>query len=203
MVVLSAVLLTGLAGCADRPNNLETYYNRPGNAVATTTPPPAATSPGVPDQAAAASSSAQQAIAEEVAAAVLTRSDLSSEGVHAAAERAENGACFDAVPSGDPRGASWTYSSGSTLTQQVTGYLDEAATDVLSRVRCDGQKLSVPLPSGAEAVRGWCSSGTCTVLLAAGHVLSGLQVTANTTTRASDAVKSLTPLAAEKLPVSQ
>lgn len=202
MVVLGAVVLTGLAGCADRPNDLETYYNRPADAVTTTTPPPAPAAHGVADQAAAASSSAQQAIAEQVSAAVLTKSDLSSEGVRAATERAENGACFDSVPAGDPRGASWTYASGSSLTQQVTGYLDETATDVLSRVQCDGQKLSLPVPSGADAVRGWCASGTCTVLLAAGHVLSGLQVTATTTARASDAVKSLVPLAAEKLPVS-
>lgn len=201
-LVLCAVLMTGLAGCADRPNNLETYYNQPGDVATTSASPSAPASNGTPDQAAAASSSAQQAIAEEVAAAVLTKDDLAGEGVRAATERPENGACFDSVPSGDPRGASWTYSSGSSLTQQVTGFLDESAADVLARVQCDGQKLSLAVPSGAESVRGWCLSGTCTVLLASGHVLSGLQVTATTTTRASDAIKSLAPLAAGKLPVT-
>jgi hypothetical protein len=201
LVVLSAVLLTGLAGCADRPNNLDTYYNTPGNAATASASPSVPSSNATPDQA-AAGNTAQRAIAEEVAAAVLTKTDLAGEGVHAATERAESGVCFDSVPSGDPRGASWTYSSGSSLIQQVTGYLDESATDVLGRVQCDGQKLSLSVPSGAEAVRGWCDSGTCTVLLAAGHVLSGLQVTATTTARALDAVKSLVPLAAGKLPVT-
>lgn len=199
-MVLSVVLLTGLAGCADRPNDLDTYYSKPGSATTTTSPAPAANA--TPDQAAVASSRAQQAIAAQVAAAVLTKDDLAGEGVRSATERAENGACFNSVPSGDPRGASWTYPSGSSLTQQVTGYLDESATDVLARVQCDGQNLSLSVPSGADAVRGWCDSGTCTVLLAAGHVLSGLQVTATTTARASDAVKSLAPLAAGKLPVT-
>ncbi|SFI58872.1 hypothetical protein SAMN05421835_101114 [Amycolatopsis sacchari] len=202
-MVLSAVLLTGLTGCADRPNDLETYYDRPGNAVTTTTSPSSPAPSVSADPAAAASSSARQAIAGDVAAAVLTKEDLAQEGVHAAAERAENGACFDAVPAGDPRGASWTYASGATLTQQVTGYLDELATDVLSRVQCDGQKLTVALPAGAQAVRGWCASGTCTVLLASGHVLSGLQVKAATTAKASEAVKGLAPLAAGKLPSAQ
>ncbi|GHF51713.1 hypothetical protein FHX82_004060 [Amycolatopsis bartoniae] len=202
-MVLSAVLLTGLAGCADRPNDLETYYDKPDTPATTSTPAPA-TAQGAPaDPAAAASSSARQAIAEQVSAAVLTKGDLAGEGVHAATQRAENGACFAAVPAGDPRGASWTYPSGSTFTQQVTGYLDESAADVLARVQCEGQKLTVPLPAGAEAVRGWCASGTCTVLLAAGHVLSGLQVQATTTTRASDAIKGLAPLAAGKLPTTQ
>lgn len=199
-LVLCAVLMTGLAGCADRPNDLETYYNQPGDAATTSTSPSAPN--GMPDQAAAASSSARQAIAEEVAAAVLTKDDLAGEGVRAATERPENGACFDSVPSGDPRGASWTYASGSSLSQQVTGFLDESAADVLARVRCDGQQLSLSVPSGAESLRGWCQNGTCTVLLASGHVLSGLQVTATTTTRASDAIKSLVPLAAGKLPVT-
>ncbi|WP_235022586.1 hypothetical protein [Amycolatopsis alkalitolerans] len=199
-MVLSTVLLAGLAGCADRPNNLETYYDRPAGAATTSTPPPAA--PGKPDAAAAAASSAQREIADEVTAAVLTKSDLAGEGVRPATERPESSACFNGVPAGDPRGASWTYSSGSSLIQQVTGYLDETATGVLDRVRCDGRALDLPLPSGAESVRGWCSGGTCTVLLAAGHVLSGLEVSATTSTRAEDAVKSLAPLAARKLPAT-
>ena len=45
---------------------------------------------------------------------------------------------------------------------------------------------------------GWVELAECG--LAAGHVLSGLQVQATTTTRASDAIKGLVPLAAEKLP---
>jgi hypothetical protein len=200
VVVLAAVLVTGLTGCADRPNDLETYYNKPAGSTL-----PGTTAPGAPpptpavNQAAAA---AQHTIADQVTAAVLTKSDLAGEGVRAATARADNGACFSAVPAGDPRGASWLYPNGSTLTQQVTGYLDQAATDVLGQVQCEGQKLAVPMPSGADAVRGWCQGSTCTVLLAAGHVLSGLQVTASNSGRATEAAKSLVPIAAGKLPSS-
>ncbi|KAA9148735.1 hypothetical protein FPZ12_044545 [Amycolatopsis acidicola] len=201
MVILAAVVLTGVTGCADRPNDLETYYEKtPG--AATTTTPAASSAPASPAGQAAASS-ARSAVVDDVVAAVLTKQDLAGEGVRAATTQAENEACFAAVPSGDPRGASWTYSSGSTFKQQVTGYLAQPATDVLAQVQCDGQKLNVELPSGAQAVRGWCEGSTCTVLLAAGHVLSGLQVTASSASRAADAVKSLAPLAAKKLPSAQ
>ncbi|NKQ52558.1 hypothetical protein HFP15_06660 [Amycolatopsis sp. K13G38] len=199
-MVLAAVLLTGLAGCADRPNDLETYYDPPVGSPASTTPPAAA--PGVTGTGVNPAASAQNAVAAEVSAAVLTKDDLAREGVKPANTPAENGDCFNAVPSGDPRGASWTYSSGSSLMQQVTGYLDRPASDVLGAVRCDGQKLAVALPSPADAAQGWCQGTTCTVLLAGGHVLSGLQVTASSTARAADAVKSLVPLAAKKLPAT-
>lgn len=199
MAILAAVVLTGVTGCADRPNDLETYYEK--TPATTTTPPASAAQPSPAGQAAA--SSARSVVVDDVVAAVLTKQDLAGEGVHAATTEAENGACFAAVPSGDPRGASWLYSSGSSLKQQVTGYLEQSATDVLGQVQCAGQKLTVPLPAGAEAVRGWCEGTTCTVLLASGHVLSGLQVTASTSTRAADAVKSLAPLAAGKLPSAQ
>lgn len=199
VAVLSVVILAGLVGCADRPNDLENHNDRPGNGASTT--PPSAPSPSpTPDPAAAAASSVRHAIADQVAAAVLTSQDLAGEGVRGAADNPDKGPCFTSVPAGDPRGASWTYGSGSTLIQQVTGYLDRSASDVLGAVRCDGQRLSLPVPSGAEQVRGWCTDGTCTVLLAAGHVLSGLQVTATSTARASDAVKSLVSVAAKKLP---
>jgi len=194
-VVLAAVLLTGLAGCADRPNDLETYYETPSSSP---TPATASARPVTPSADPAAN--VQKAIAAEVTAAVLTKDDLASEGVKPATTQVENGDCFNAVPSGDPRGSSWTYSSGSSLMQQVTGYLDRTASDVLGTVRCEGQQLTVARPATADAVQGWCQGTTCTVLLAGGHVLSGLQVTASSSTRAADAVKSLTPLAAKKLP---
>ncbi|WP_229874483.1 hypothetical protein [Amycolatopsis deserti] len=54
-------------------------------------------------------------------------------------------------------------------------------------------------PAGAEAARDWWDDTTCTLLLAGGHVLSGLQVTATTQTRVADAVKGQ---AAEKPPSS-
>ncbi|NYI92095.1 hypothetical protein HNR02_005470 [Amycolatopsis endophytica] len=200
MVVLAAVVLTGLTGCADRPNDLETYYDTSGG-TGTPTSAPSAPSSDVPVEQAAANAPVDH-VAEAVEAAVLTKSDLVNEGVREAAARAANGSCFDAVPAGDPRGSTWLYNSGSSLTQQVTGYLDRTAADVLASVDCGGQTLSVPRPDGAEAARAWCDDTTCTLLLAGGHVLSGLQVTASTASRAADAVKGLAELAADKLPQS-
>ncbi|WP_116109086.1 hypothetical protein [Amycolatopsis ruanii] len=200
MVVLAAVVLTGLTGCADRPNDLETYYDKPAGAATPSATTPATSSSVSVGQAAV--NSPVNHIAEDVAAAVLTKSDLANEGVREAAARAANGSCFDAVPAGDPRGSTWLYTSGSALTQQVTGYLDRTAAEVLAQVDCDGQPLTVTRPAGAEAARAWCDGTTCTVLLAGGHVLSGLQVTASTQTRAADAVKGLAALVAEKLPAS-
>jgi hypothetical protein len=200
--ILAAVVLAGVAGCANRPNNLEIYYDQPGGTPSTPAAPTVTPSQASRD---AQSSTARAAddIAKQVDTAVLTSSDLIHEGVHASTTRPANGACFDAVPAGDPRGASWVYNSGSTLVQQVTGYLDKLATDVVSQVQCDGDALDVQLPKGAEKARGWCQSGTCTVLLASGHVLSGLQVTASATGRASDAVRSLVPIAAGKLAAAE
>ncbi|HKS45641.1 MAG TPA: hypothetical protein VJT49_11115 [Amycolatopsis sp.] len=202
VTVLAAVVLTGLTGCANRPNNLETYYDQPGGQpTSVVTSPPATTSGAAPNQA-VATTGAANLVADQVTAAVLTAADLPREGVHVAATRPANGACFDQVPAGDPRGASWLYNSGSTFVQQVTGYLDKSAGDVLNQIQCDGQKLTVSVPSATDGVRGWCLGTTCTVLLARGHVLSGLQVTANTTARASDAIRNLASLAAGKLPQS-
>lgn len=205
VMILAAVVLTGVTGCADRPNNLETYYDKPGNSPSPEIASPPVTTPGATPGAAGSQppvSSTDNVVAQEVIAAVLTTADLVHEGVRAAATRPPDGACFDAVPAGDPRGASWLYNSGSSLVQQVTGYLDKSATDVLGHVQCGGQPLAVPLPSGATVVRGWCQDTTCTVLLASGHVLSGLQVTAGTVARAAEAVRSLAPIAAAKLPSS-
>ncbi len=198
-MVLAAVVLTGLTGCADRPNDLETYYDKPADATTPVTTPSASPSVSVGQ---AAELTPVNHIAEDVAAAVLTKSDLSGEGVREAAARAANGSCFDAVPAGDPRGSTWLYNSGSSLTQQVTGYLDRTAAEVLAQVDCDGTALTVTRPAGAEAARAWCDGTTCTLLLAGGHVLSGLQVTASTQNRAAEAVKGLASVAAGKLPRS-
>lgn len=196
VVFLAAVVLAGVTGCANRPNNLETYYQKPGSSPTAPGSAPAAQS----TQVQAPVPAAADAVARQVTDAVLTQADLTREGVRPATDRPANGACFDTVPAGDPRGASWRYSSGSELTQQVTGYLDKPATDVLGGVQCEGQKLTLTLPQGATAERGWCQGSTCTVLLAAGHVLSGLQVNSSSSSRAAEAVKSLAPIAAAKLP---
>jgi hypothetical protein len=200
VVFLAAVVLTGVTGCADRPNNLETYYQKPGSSPTASASAPAQPSASPSARVQASVPASAEAVAQQVTDAVLTQGDLSREGVRPATDRPANGACFNTVPAGDPRGASWRYSSGSTLTQQVTGYLDKQATDVLGQVQCEGQKLTLALPQGVTAERGWCQSTTCTVLLATGHVLSGLQVNATSSSRAVDALKSLVPVAAAKLP---
>lgn len=200
VVFVAAVVLAGVTGCANRPNNLETYYQKPESSPAASASVPAQASASPPAGGQASVPAPADAVAKQVTDAVLTQSDLTREGVRPATERVANGACFNAVPAGDPRGSSWLYNSGSTLTQEVTGYLDKLATEVLGQVQCEGQKLTLTLPQGAAAARGWCQNGTCTVLLATGHVLSGLQVNATSSTRAADAVKALTPIAAGKLP---
>jgi hypothetical protein len=200
VVFLAAIVLTGVTGCANRPNNLETYYQKPGSSPTASASAPAQPSASPPARVQASVPASADTVAQQVTDAVLTQNDLAREGVRPVTDRLANGACFDAVPAGDPRGASWRYSSGSTLTQQVTGYLDKLATDVLDQVQCEGQKLTLTPSQGATVERGWCQSTTCTVLLATGHVLSGLQVNATSTSRAVDALKSLAPLAAAKLP---
>lgn len=202
VVFLAAVVLAGVTGCANRPNNLETYYQKPGSSPSASESAAAQPSASPPARVQPPGAAPADAVAQQVNDAVLTQTDLAREGVRPATDRAANGACFDSVPAGDPRGASWRYTSGSVLTQQVTGYLDKLATDVLGQVQCDGQKLTLTLPRGATAERGWCQGTTCTVLLATGHVLSGLQVNATSSTRAAEALKSLAPIAAAKLPPS-
>src|SRR5439155_26426898 len=108
-MILAAAVLAGVTGCADRANNLETYYDKPGNAAGS--PSAAAPAPASPSDAAlnqSAVSTANQ-IAAQVINAVLTQTDLAREGVHQSTTRASNGACFNTVPAGDPRGASWSY----------------------------------------------------------------------------------------------
>jgi hypothetical protein len=201
VLILATVVLTGVTGCANRPNNLETYYDNPGSGPTSAAPAPAASSSSAARNAPASSTTATD-IAQEVTAAVLTSADLSGQGVHVASTRPANGACFNSVPAGDPRGTSWLYNSGSSLIQQVTGYLDKSATDVVNQAQCGGRELSLPSTPGADVARGWCQGTTCTVLLATGHVLSGLQVDASTESRAADAVQSVAPIAAAKLPES-
>ncbi|WP_158883888.1 hypothetical protein [Amycolatopsis anabasis] len=198
-VAIAAVALVGLTGCADRPNDLDTYYDDP-----TTSAPPERATPSAVAAPVPPPPPPMNQTAAAVAAATLTDADVAAEGVRPAGMPVRTTGCLAAVPPGETppgyRNPSWVYPSGSSLTQQVTGYPRRSAADVLRELRCAGNPLVVPIPPGAEAVRAWCADGTCTVLLARGEVLSGLQVTASTAARAADAAKRLAPIVAAKLP---
>jgi hypothetical protein len=195
-VAIAAVTLVGLTGCADRPNNLETYYDDP---PSSSTPQPApSSSPSARAETSAPTKPASAPLALAVNTASLTPADLAAEGVRPAPVAGRFTGCLLTAAPGT-RTTTWTYPSGSALSQQVTAYPDRRAADVLATLRCAGKPFPMPVPPGVDVARAWTDGGTCTVLLAKGHVLSGLQVVSNNGARAADAAKRLAPIAAGKL----
>jgi hypothetical protein len=200
VVAVVAVALAGLAGCADRPNDLDTYYDDPTTAVA----PPAVAPPQVRSDPPPTTTSTTSPFVRTVAQAVLTDADLLAEGVSRG--EAKVSSCLPMLPSADGKllqSASWHYPSGSSLEQQVAAYPGKSAAAVVQAVTCSGQTLSLPAVAGIDAQRAWCEGSTCTVLLAKGSLVSGVQVTAGTGARAVDAAKRLAKVAAAKLKTAQ
>ncbi|MFF5987413.1 hypothetical protein [Prauserella flavalba] len=198
-VAVTALAAAGLAGCADRPNDLDTYYDE--RETATGSPTASSPPPSAPPPEPAADPAA---LAAAVDGAVLTGEDVVAEGVEPVAPPAVAEGCLAEIPLGlvdiERRDARWAYPTGSTLDQLVTAYADRPAAEILtSRVRCAGDELEVPLEIAVDAHAAWCAEGTCTVLLAGGNVLSGVQVTAADGARAAAAVQRLAPAAAAKL----
>ncbi|MFC4003399.1 hypothetical protein ACFS2C_16505 [Prauserella oleivorans] len=198
IAVALAVLAASAAGCADRPNDLDTYYDDT----------PAAEPPSPePRASSAAPASEPTGLVEAVRAAEFTDEDVAAEGVRPASSPAAPAGCLARVPLAMVGSAHvehhWQYPTGSTLHQLVTTYPDRRAADVLrARTQCAGDELDVPGVSdqdGVDAHGAWCARGTCTVLLAAGPVLSGVQVDAADSTRAAAAIRRLAPVAAAKL----
>ncbi|WP_020673514.1 hypothetical protein [Amycolatopsis nigrescens] len=199
---MAAVALAGLTGCADRPNDLDTYYDDPttsapaGVAVSSSQPPP---SP--------APTPAEVRLAQQLSSAVLINADVAGEGVHPAPPQTGPTGCLATMPKADDpalrRSAHWEYPSGSALGQAVIGYPEESASGQLDKIRCTGGKpMNLPPAPGVDAQAASCVPGapaTCTVLLAKGPLLSAVQVTASTESRAMDAAKRLAPIAAAKL----
>ncbi|WP_161784442.1 hypothetical protein [Actinokineospora spheciospongiae] len=216
----AALPATLLAGCSNRPNDLDTYYADPTTesaaAAPVTTPPPAPTPTTPPGP----------TPAEAVTAAYLTARDLTEENVTPV--EAPTASVAITLPDcainlgarADAGGkASWRYSKGSTLRQVVVHTPTEAeATEVLDAARAaldctsftvrgarylidEGPKLAtVP---GADSQLTWCASGTarvsCTVVLSQGRLLTAVTVEAGTAKAARDAITRLAPVAAEAL----
>ncbi|AXB42973.1 hypothetical protein [Amycolatopsis albispora] len=192
----TAVAFAGLAGCADRPNDLDTYYDDPVPSSAPAMPP-------APPPAPAAAPPAQQRAA--TAPALLTDADVAAEEVRQAAKPATPSKCLaplvDQVPEDQRERADWQYRSGASLSHQVL--LTRGAAEAVTRLICSGATPVQLTPTGAEAQRAWCETdkgaAVCTVLLARGDVISAVQVAASTQARATDAAKRLAPISAAAL----
>ena len=192
LVVLMAAVAT-VSGCADRANDLDTYYDAAARDARESPPSPsapAATPPPVdPD------------LGRLVAAAELVDADVADEGVEAAEPRPAGGECVERIPAGSvpPAGGTWRYPSGSWLRQWVDGYADRPAAEVLGDVDCAAPELPVSMPEGVDAARGWCVDSACVVLLARGPLLSGVEVLAGSADRAAEAADRLAPITADAL----
>ncbi|WP_037319673.1 hypothetical protein [Amycolatopsis orientalis] len=193
VLAVATVALFGLSGCADRPNDLDTYYDDPAP-----TPTVEPTRPSVKPQAAPVPlPPAQAPVPAAVSAALLTDDDVAEEEVVPGESRISG--CLTGLTRGPSRSAAWSYPSGSTLEHQVTEYTDRDASDVVTQADCEGKKLTLAKLSGVDAQRAWCAGTTCTVLLAKGKLVSALSVTAGTEARATDAAKRLLPIVAQRL----
>ncbi|MFE6613883.1 hypothetical protein [Amycolatopsis sp. NPDC057786] len=193
VLAVATVALFGLSGCADRPNDLDTYYDDPA-------PTPAAepSQPSVKPQAnPVPPSSTRPPAPAAVSAALLTDEDVAEEEVVPGEGKVSG--CLTGLTRDTSRSAAWSYASGSTLEHQVTEYTDRDASDVVLRADCDGKKLTLAKQTGVEIQRAWCDGTTCTVLLAKGKLVSALSVTAGTEARATEAAKRLLPTVAQRL----
>ncbi|WP_216204766.1 hypothetical protein [Amycolatopsis aidingensis] len=201
MIVVTAVALAGLGGCADRPNDLDTYYDDPPDTTEAGTSSPPTTQ--APPAASSVSSPPPTGLREAVGSALLTATEVAEEGVQPAGVSGPAGCLAELPPPAEPalrRAASWEYPTGSALRQQVTGYPDRPAAEVLGSFNCaEGQPFSVTMPGGTEAERAWCVGTRCTVLLAGEQVVSGVQVDAGSAERAREALVRLAPVAAAAL----
>jgi hypothetical protein len=192
VLAVATVALFGLSGCADRPNDLDTYYDDP---APTPTVEPA--QPSVKPQAAPVPPSTSAPVPAAVSAALLTDEDLAEEKV--VPSESKMSGCLTGLTRGTSRSTAWSYPSGSTLEHQVTEYTDRDASDVVTGADCEGKKLTLARQPGVEAQRAWCEGKTCTVLLAKGKLVSALSVTAGTEARAADAARRLLPIVAQRL----
>jgi hypothetical protein len=196
VLAVAAVAFVGLAGCGNRPNNLETYYDDP--APVSDTPSAAAAPMSRPPSVPVTPKPDPRAVAA-VAGALLSDEDVAEEGVHPGAGKVSG--CLTGLAAGERRSASWMYPSGSVLDHQVMAYPDRSGADAVSGAECAGTTLSLPPQEGVTGLRAWCEGSTCTVLVAKGNLVSALSVAASTPTRAADAAKRLLPKLVAKLVV--
>lgn len=211
-VLASAGAALLLASCSGKPNDLagNRYYEDP-----ETTPPAAA--PPEPMRAAAPPSATVRPEPVALDKFALTAADLAEEGVQPAGTARTILATLPdcQVPLGAAKSAfqtTWAYPTGSTVRQYLAEYAD-GADEVVTRVRgalkCSKYRadnaevrVSPPVEAGNGQVS-WCATSSkqaaCTVIGAAGPVLSVVVVTAATENKAKPAVTRIAPLAATAL----
>lgn len=192
LAVGAAIGLT-VAGCSDRPNDLNTYDTTGALSVARAgAPTPIA--PGAEAEAKAR---------RDAGVALLWDGDVAGEGVRRAdGKRSAPSECVSLLAVAD-HAAAWRYPTGSTLRHYVAA-LPGPAAEAVRAAGCTGQRMKLAGLGGIDAHRAWCTPDrvdgtTCTVLLARKRVLSALEVTAADPARAEEAAFRLAPLAARAL----
>lgn len=211
---VAITLLAVVAGCADRENDLDTYYDDPpagddrsggqseqGSSGGSGAPRSGDTSSSQAEEPQGTPASADSAL-------LLTDDDVREEGVTPIAPSAVEAdpaapTCLTTIarhPGAAEVGErAWEYPTGSTLHHLVTRYAERPAADVLAeQVACGGEEIPVSgAPDGVDT-HAWCQVGTCTVVIAAEDVLSTVEVRAADRVSAQEAVGRLAPLAVGK-----
>lgn len=209
---VALTLLTVVAGCADRENDLETYYDdRPATgerSEESAAPPQSDRTPrsGTTQRDSGGAESSPAPSREQDL--LLTAEDVRDEGVVPIAPSTAGAdpaapTCLSTIA--DQSGAqqirerTWRYPTGSTLHHLVTRYEGRPAAEVpAGQVACGGQELAVSgTPEGVDT-HAWCQAGTCTVVIAADDLLSTVEVRAADQGSATDAIHRLAPIAVGK-----
>ncbi|GDY28588.1 hypothetical protein [Gandjariella thermophila] len=196
----------------------------PSHPVATTT-----TGTGAPGTVAPVPLTGSQALATTLQRGLLNQADLAAEGVHPAGPPAPAvlpalATCHAPLDlAGRPAAAGyqarWLYASGSSLQQYLAGYPGARAAGVVDAVRRAVSCPSYPAPDGVHRLAGpvelppqtgvdaqlaWCEhgaaqSGSCTLLLARGPLLTVVTIDATVEARARAAIIRVAPVAAAAL----
>ncbi|SFB55081.1 hypothetical protein SAMN05216266_118126 [Amycolatopsis marina] len=191
LFAVTAIALAGLSGCADRPNDLDTYYEDPtqnaetsartANSSPRPVAPPVTTTPPPPP-------------IEALTSVVLTDADVAAEGVSPADTPSAMEGCLAELQAGRSTSAGWRYPTGSELTQHVLGF-GESTAAVVEELRCaDAEPLPLTAPEGTTAHQAWCAAATCTVVLSRDELVSAVQVAASSPDRAAEAAVRLAPV---------
>lgn len=209
---VAITLLTVVAGCADRENDLDTYYDdRPATGERTddTAAPPrsggASQNESPPQRSGGETSGRAQPAGQGV---LLTADDVREEGVvpiapsTAGADAAAPTCLATIAEQSDPaqvRERAWRYPTGSTLHHLVTRYEGRPAAEVpAGQVACGGEQVPVSgAPEGVDT-SAWCRDATCTVVIAVEDVLSTVEVRAADRGSAAEAIRRLAPIAVGK-----
>lgn len=209
---VAITLLTVVAGCADRENDLDTYYDdRPATGERSDDAEAAPRSDGdSQDEATRQGEGSADAGPEQPAGqrVLLTAEDVREEGVVPIAPSTVGAdpaapTCLATIAqqsgAAEVQERAWRYPTGSTLHHLVTRYEDRPAADALAgQVACGGEELPVSGAPEDVETHAWCQAATCTVVIAAEDTLSTVEVRAADQGSATEAIHRLAPLAVGK-----